>query len=587
VTTVLFIDDQPGFREPFELALRRDGFEVVSASGGVAGLGEMRRRAPDLVLLDLKMPGLDGLSVLRAMRAIEHLRLVPVIMLSGFANRDTVLEAAKLGVKDYILKSRLTISNLIEKVRSRLSGPAAPAGGPADTAAARPEAGPAATAPAPLAEPAPPPDPGAGLRALKPVLSRASLIEKIGAFGQLRALSPTVAHVLKLTGNERASIETVAKAISHDQAIALRILKLANSAVFTRGQPVDSVNKAVIRIGIERIRQALLNISVIDQFTAEAFQGQLDTLQFWEHSIAVGLIAAELAHAQDPGRADASFAMGLLHDVGRLVFAEQLGPMYVEVLRGAAALGVPVEQVESRMLLMSHADAMEQVLQTWNFPADLAGPIVHHHLSAANARRAAPRQLHDILRLGLADRLAHALLLGCSGNATIYPIHEHCKALALDAPVIARVEETARQQTDDVKFAMLTSSNGKVWARPAEALRASLPGPLRPLVVCAEPEFDPVRMFCAAIADPPGDEPPTIAIVSLTDARDSARLASSLASLEQERNVGPLPTLLVSSGGKIADGPFSGGRRVESLTLPISASRLVGAIAMLQSERPS
>ena len=91
---------------------------------------------------------------------------------------------------------------------------------------------------------------GNTMRSLKPIISRSEITELIDKCGELKGFSPAVAEVLKLTSNDRGSIEHVTKAISRDHAIALKILRLANSAVYTRGEPVDSVLQAVLRIGL-------------------------------------------------------------------------------------------------------------------------------------------------------------------------------------------------------------------------------------------------------------------------------------------------------------------------------------------------
>ena len=224
---------------------------------------------------------------------------------------------------------------------------------------------------------------------------------------------------MKLTSSE-CSLEAVAKAVSQDQAMSLKMLKLANSPVYMRGDRVDTVHKALMRIGVSSIRQAVMNIGVVERFSAPAFGELLSTGQFWEHSIACGLIATQLAEARGEQDADTAFTCGLLHDLGRVVLAEVLGERYSGVIETARSVEAPLEQVESRMLLLNHADVMDRLLTGWKFSKHLIDPIMHHHLSVANARGVIPARRGEILRLGLANRLAHAMLLGDSGNVTIY-----------------------------------------------------------------------------------------------------------------------------------------------------------------------
>lgn len=215
--------------------------------------------------------------------------------------------------------------------------------------------------------------------------------------------------------------------------MALKILRIANSSVYSRGDRVDTVHQALLRIGMQSIRQVVLNIGVVERFSSPAFKDHLATSQFWEHSITCGIIAAEIAHAQDAKEADSAFTSGLLHDLGRVVLAEALGDQCIQVIETARRLEAPLELVETRMLLLNHADVMDRLLSAWKFPKHMVDPITFHHASAGSVRSAAPARVPEILRLGLANRLAHAMLLGNSGNETIYPTEEYCRALNISA----------------------------------------------------------------------------------------------------------------------------------------------------------
>lgn len=342
---------------------------------------------------------------------------------------------------------------------------------------------------------------------------------------------------------------------------------------------MDTVHKAVLRIGMQNIRQVVLNIGVVERFGSLAFEQHLSTPLFWEHSIACGIIAAELAHALNHKEPDIAFTAGLLHDLGRVIYAERLGEQYVQVLEAAQAMGLPLEQVESRLLLMSHAEVMEKILQAWRFPKDLVNPIVFHHAAPGDVRSVAPHHRAEVLRLGLADRLAHAMMLGSSGNDTIYPTEEHCRLLGVEAAAVRRIEETARQQTDDTKFALLSSSNGAAWPRRVEQHRAALTVPFRPLYVSASPEVDAYRIFCGELAGPAGEEPPNLAVVHIAAAKERKELAERFAGAEREAGVHGLPVLMLSPAGQLVlDDIAIGGRKCQALSTPTATSRFIAAV---------
>ena len=114
MTRVLLIEDEPSFVEAVELSLTGEGFEVEAALDGKAGIECFRRSRPDVVLLDLMLPGIQGLDVLRAMRAESD---VPVIVVSAKDGEADIVTALELGADDYVTKP-YSIRELIARVRA-------------------------------------------------------------------------------------------------------------------------------------------------------------------------------------------------------------------------------------------------------------------------------------------------------------------------------------------------------------------------------------------------------------------------------------------------------------------------------------
>ncbi|MEG3628389.1 two-component system response regulator CseB [Streptomyces poriticola] len=100
-THVLFVEDDDVIREATQLALERDGFVVTAMPDGLAGLEAFRARRPDIALLDVMVPGLDGVSLCRRIRDEST---VPVIMLSARADSIDVVLGLEAGADDYVTK---------------------------------------------------------------------------------------------------------------------------------------------------------------------------------------------------------------------------------------------------------------------------------------------------------------------------------------------------------------------------------------------------------------------------------------------------------------------------------------------------
>ena len=102
MTTILVIDDEQGIRDLLHTFLRRSGYDVIVAENGPKGLELYRRECPDVVVLDLKMPGMDGLTVLQQVRSLNPLQLV--IIVTGAGTPEVEQQVRALGVTEYIEK---------------------------------------------------------------------------------------------------------------------------------------------------------------------------------------------------------------------------------------------------------------------------------------------------------------------------------------------------------------------------------------------------------------------------------------------------------------------------------------------------
>src|SRR3954452_24819267 len=103
-STVLVVDDDPLNRRLLEHSLVADGHAVLTADNGIEALEQLRLHRPDIVLLDVLMPELDGFGVLEQVKADAELRDVPVIMISALEDVDSVIRCIELGAEDYLPK---------------------------------------------------------------------------------------------------------------------------------------------------------------------------------------------------------------------------------------------------------------------------------------------------------------------------------------------------------------------------------------------------------------------------------------------------------------------------------------------------
>ena len=102
--SVLVVDDEPTARTMLRLILVRAGFEVLEAQDGSEALDEVQRNVPDLMILDIMMPGIDGFEVCRILRNQDETADLPIIMLSARADAESVNRGLLLGATKYLTK---------------------------------------------------------------------------------------------------------------------------------------------------------------------------------------------------------------------------------------------------------------------------------------------------------------------------------------------------------------------------------------------------------------------------------------------------------------------------------------------------
>ena len=117
---ILIVDDDNVFQKTMSAKLESFNYEVISAEDGEIGLEKAVKEKPDLILLDVKMPNMDGVTLLKKLRSNEAVPKMPVLITSNLSVTDNIADGVALGVRGYIIKSNETLDSLLREVEAIL-----------------------------------------------------------------------------------------------------------------------------------------------------------------------------------------------------------------------------------------------------------------------------------------------------------------------------------------------------------------------------------------------------------------------------------------------------------------------------------
>jgi putative nucleotidyltransferase with HDIG domain len=192
------------------------------------------------------------------------------------------------------------------------------------------------------------------------------------------ALPTTVSAVMAVTGNPNSSARELMRAILPDQAMCSTILKIANSAFFGLSRKVATIDKAVIVLGFDEIRNVVLGKAIFSSFQKLNKNNKENIALFWEHSFTCGLAAKIIA--EDLGLSPSElFVAGLLHDIGKLALLLIFPVAYQLLVELSEPHKFRTAHEEQKLYATSHDQVGMMLLNRWMLPEQLLMAAGYHH----------------------------------------------------------------------------------------------------------------------------------------------------------------------------------------------------------------
>lgn len=355
---ILFVDDDRNILDSLRLALRsmRAEWDMTFAASGAEALEIMAKTPHDVVLTDMRMPGMDGAQLLAELQA-RHPAAVRMV-LSGFADQQSIMRTVKLA-HQYLCKPCPP-----HEIRDAIAK---------------------------------------ALR-LRGVILNPGLRELVARIETLPALPLVFTRLTAALADESCSLALIGEILAQDVSMSTGILRLVNSAFFGLPVQVSSVPHAVRLLGTETIRVLVLSIHLFRTQDPGELPG-FDLKALWEHSARVSCFAKSIAELENLGQAarDACFIAGMLHDVGKLVLASGLRGDCQKALDLAAAKGLRQHEAERQALGASHAEVGAYLLSLWGFSDAIVEAVCWHH----DAERVLCREFSPLTAVAVANAFDH------------------------------------------------------------------------------------------------------------------------------------------------------------------------------------
>lgn len=240
-----------------------------------------------------------------------------------------------------------------------------------------------------------------------------------------------------------SDLSKIGAILSEDSSLSARLLRLANSAMFSFPSKVETVSRAVTIIGTKQLRDLVLATSVISVFR-NIPQEYVSMESFWRHSIATGIASRVIATYRREANVERFYVLGLLHDIGRLVMYLQIPEVANRAIELSAQELIPLYRAERELLDFDHTAVGYELLQKWKLPASLQEGVACHH--RPEMAKCYPE---DAATVHIADIVANAFKLGGSGEPTVPPFEKLAwERLGLSVDQLPNITEQLSAQYD-------------------------------------------------------------------------------------------------------------------------------------------
>jgi HD-like signal output (HDOD) protein len=268
------------------------------------------------------------------------------------------------------------------------------------------------------------------------------LLARLESGYSLPILSPVALRLVEMATGDDVSAKDLADLVEKDPSLAVRLLRLANSAIFKTSVPVTTLNQAIIKIGFQRLRIMALTVSLRDTFPMGQ-DGPMNYEAFWRVSLYRALMAKALADHLKICNPDEAFVAGLITEIGLLIFFDLLIKGTEEDIHLELD---PLDELicwEKERYGVDHRQIGEAALRYWRFPDPIV--LCQHAFRSSSG----PEEFHPIARV-CEQAISLSRIVSSGSEAFHTPYEEVEKSLGLDPSVVNDILLTTFQEIQEI-----------------------------------------------------------------------------------------------------------------------------------------
>lgn len=331
---ILFVDDEPNILDGLRRTLRtmRHEWQMFFAVGGAEALNIISEKNIDVVVTDMKMPGMDGSQLLQKISG-QYPHIVRII-LSGYAEKETIMKS--VGVAHQYL-SKPCDSEMLRETVNRAC-------------------------------------------ALRNLLVDEKLRRLVSQLNSIPSLPALYQELVKELNQPDPQMRRISEIVQTDIGMTVKILQIVNSAFFGLRRSIADASEAVRFLGLDTVKALALGIGVFSQF--ESSSSNLLPEHFvpdlWRHSLEVALTAKSIARSENAPVSGDAFTAGLLHEIGKIILAVNLPEEFVILHELMEKEKIDYTEAEKRVFETTHANVGGYLVSLWGLPDHIVEAVAFH-----------------------------------------------------------------------------------------------------------------------------------------------------------------------------------------------------------------